>query len=79
MTADIPNGGSYVLKTSDLGFSDPDDAPGGVTFTVTVWLGGTSGQRCRRLVLHREQLEAGLVSFATQAGMPAFGVNADRA
>ncbi len=26
MTADIPNGGSYVLKTSDLGFSDPDDA-----------------------------------------------------
>ncbi len=54
MTADIPNGGSYVLKTSDLGFTDPDDAPGGVTFNGQRcgWR-RTAGQWCRRLVLHR--------------------------
>lgn len=71
MTADIPNGGSYVLKTSDLGFSDPDDAPGGVTFTVSGVVGGELRVNgVAALSFTGEQLEAGLVSFATQAGMP---------
>ena len=67
LAATVPEGGSYVLTASDLGFTDADDDE--------VDLHGLGGEQrpgaCRhdcRDELHRRQLAAGQVSFVHNGG-----------
>jgi VCBS repeat-containing protein len=39
--ANVAEGGSYVITTADLNFTDPDDSAAGVTFTVAGLTNGT--------------------------------------
>jgi Ca2+-binding RTX toxin-like protein len=41
LSATVGEGGSYVITTTDLNFSDPDDVAAGVTFTVSSQVNGT--------------------------------------
>src|SRR5262245_2967586 len=41
LAASVAEGGSYVIRSADLGFSDPDDVASGVTFTVSNPINGT--------------------------------------
>src|SRR4029453_6916975 len=41
LAANVAEGGSYVVTSADLSFSDPDDNASGVTFTVSGLVNGT--------------------------------------
>ncbi|WFU25382.1 cadherin-like domain-containing protein [Bradyrhizobium sp. CB1717] len=64
LAATVSEGGSYVITTTDLNFTDPDDSASGVTFTVTNPVNGTvlvNGSSATSFT--GQQLAAGQVSF----------------
>ncbi len=64
LAATVAEGGSYVLTSSDLGFTDPDDGPGDITFTTSdtfngvILVGGIAASS-----FTGTQLAAGQVAF----------------
>jgi VCBS repeat-containing protein len=81
LTATVAEGGAYVLTGADLGFSDPDDAAGDVTFTVSNQVSGTvlvAGIAATTFT--GAQLAAGDVSFAhdgSETGAASFDVTVE--
>ncbi|MFI0845883.1 beta strand repeat-containing protein [Mesorhizobium sp. IMUNJ 23232] len=64
LSAAVGEGASYVITTTDLNFSDPDDVAAGVTFTVSSQVSGTvlvNGSAATTFT--GTQLAGGLVSF----------------
>jgi hypothetical protein len=64
LSATVGEGGSYVITTTDLNFTDPDDVAAGVTFTVSNQVNGTvlvNGSAATTFT--GTQLAASLVSF----------------
>ncbi len=63
-TATVNEGGSVVLTTADLSFTDPDDTASGVTFTVSNPLNGVvKVAGVAKTSFTGAQLQAGQVSF----------------
>ena len=64
LSATVGEGGSYVITTTDLNFSDPDDVASGVTFTVSSQVNGTVlVNGIAATTFTGTQLAGGLVSF----------------
>ena len=65
LSATVLEGGSYVLTTTDLGFTDPDDGPADVTFTASNLVNGTlEVDGLAATTFTGQELADGLVSFA---------------
>jgi Cadherin-like len=69
LSARVPEGGTYTLAGSDLGFSDPDDVASGVLFTVSNPVNGTvKVNGSTQATFTGTQLANGQVSFTHNGG-----------
>ncbi len=80
-SANVAEGGTHVITTTDLGFNDPDDGASGVTFTVSDLNNGTvkvSGVAATSFT--GQQLVDGLVTFehdGSETATASFGVRVE--
>ena len=77
-SADVAEGGTYVVTAADLGFSDPDDGASGVTFTISNLVNGiVRVNGVAAATFTGQQLLDGLVTFqhdGSETTTAAFGV-----